>query len=48
MEWSAKSTAVAAVSGESRRPLKIWVRVTWSRRTGSYPYPQQVSKVKSL
>jgi len=45
---NAKSTVVAAVSGSSPRTLKIRERVTCRCRTGSYPYPQQVSKVKSL
>jgi hypothetical protein len=48
MVWNAKSTAVAAVSGSSPRTLKIRERATWRRRAGSYPYPQQVSKVNSL
>ena len=48
MVWNAKSTAVAAVSGPSPRTLKIRERATWSYRAGSYPYPQQVSKVNSL
>uniref|UniRef100_A0ABD2WKV2 Uncharacterized protein n=1 Tax=Trichogramma kaykai TaxID=54128 RepID=A0ABD2WKV2_9HYME len=46
--WNAKSTAVAAVSGSSPRTLKIQERATWNSRAGSYPYPQQVSKVNSL
>ena len=48
MEWYAKSTALAAVSGHSPRTLKTRVRDTRRSRAGSYPYPQQVSKVKSL
>ncbi|CAB0044067.1 unnamed protein product [Trichogramma brassicae] len=43
--WNAKSTAVAAVSGSSPRTLKIQERATWNSRAGSYPYPQQVSKI---
>lgn len=48
MVWNAKSTAFAAVSGSSPRTLKIRERATCRRRAGSYPYPQLVSKVKSL
>ncbi|KYB24672.1 Retrovirus-related Pol polyprotein from type-1 retrotransposable element R2-like Protein [Tribolium castaneum] len=47
MVWNAKSTAVAAVSGSSPRTLKIRERATSRHRAGSYPYPQQVSKVGS-
>jgi len=47
-DWNAKSTAVAAVSGSSPRTSKIQERATWSIRAASYPYPQPVSKVKSL
>jgi hypothetical protein len=48
MADDAKSIADAAVSGSSPRTLKIQVRDTRRCRAGSYPYPQQVSKVNSL